>query len=244
MTDMFETVSLEPKFRPAVLTEREWLTDEYVRIRVTGESLIGFESPGADDHVRLFFLEPGAEIPDSVEGWRANHSREYTPVAFDADAGWVDFEVIVHGNGVGADFAANAPVGSSLAVAGPRRSRRLVEAPDSMFLAGDETALPAINRFLGLLSPEASATVILEVSCGNRRVPLAESENVSVRWLIRPEESLAEWLGTLAEADRPDGRLFAFVAGEAAVVPAGRSLFTLWQVPPDASVAKGYWRID
>ena len=80
MTDMFETVSLEPKFRPAVLTERERLTDEYVRIRVTGESLIGFESPGADDHVRLFFLEPGAEIPDSVEGWRANHSREYTPV--------------------------------------------------------------------------------------------------------------------------------------------------------------------
>lgn len=184
---MFETVALNPRIRPAELVSREWLTDEYVRVRLAGEALVGFESPGSDDHVRLFFLPEDAAAPNSPDGWRAFHSREYTPVAFDADAGWADFEMLVHGRGRGSDFAERAPIGAPIAVAAPRRSRRMVGTPDSIFLAGDETSLPAINRFLGLRPPDAPATVLLEVSCANRRVPLSEGEGVDVTWLIRPE---------------------------------------------------------
>lgn len=240
MTDLFETVSLELALRPAVLVERWWLTDGYVRIRVAGESLRGFTSPGADDHVRLFLA--GSESPTQPEEWRTLPSREYTPVAFDSDAGWVDFDMVIHGDGLASNFAAEAPIGSALAVAGPRRSRKLVGDPDSWFLAGDETALPAINRFLALRQPESPVRVLLEVCEANREVPVESLSRSEVTWVTRPLNNLADALGTLGDLDRPPGQVFAFVAGESRVVPAARALFARWQIHPDYAVSKGYWR--
>ena len=237
---MFETVALNPRIRPAELVSREWLTDEYVRVRLAGEALVGFESPGSDDHVRLFFLPEDAAAPNSPDGWRAFHSREYTPVAFDADAGWADFEMLVHGRGRGSDFAERAPIGAPIAVAAPRRSRRRVGTPDSIFLAGAETSLPAINRFLGLRPPDAPATVLLEVSCANRRVPLSEG-SVDVTWLIRPEQRLAGAITSLTDADRPHGDVFAFVAGRRGSSRRPGTVRTLATAARRVR-CQGYWR--
>lgn len=202
----------------------------------------GFASPGADDHVRLFLVPPGADVPADSEGWRAMPSREYTPVAFDAEVGWVDLDMVVHGLGPGSEFASAAPIGSALAVAGPRRSRVLVHHPDSWFLAGDETALPAINRFLESRAPGSPARVILEVSEENVGVPVVSAAGISLTLVTRPRSSLADVLATLTESDRPQGRVFGFVAGESRVVPPARALFARWQIPPSSSVTKGYWR--
>lgn len=97
-------------FRRAALADRTWLTDHYLRVRLVGEELRGFTSPGADDHIRVFF-PPHDQPFASVEQLRAAPSREYTPLTWDPDAGELELEFVGHdGDGVGATWAWQAPI--------------------------------------------------------------------------------------------------------------------------------------
>ncbi len=239
----FETVPLETALRPAVLVSREWLTPGYVRVRLAGEALHGFDAPGADDHVRLFFLPADAEQPTSPEAWRELPSREYTPLNVDADAGWVEFDFVLHGDGAGSQWAAGAPLGSRVAVAGPRRSNAVSGQPDAWFLAGDETAVPAICRFLRSRAPGTPARVIVEVAPENELIPITTDAQTHLTVLVRGTERLADALAALGERDRPRGAVLGFVAAEAEVLPAARGLLLQrWGLPNEAVIAKGYWR--
>ena len=99
----FETVPVESALRPVSLVSREWLTDGYLRLRLAGPQLVGFNSPGADDHVRIFFAPPDLAAPAAPESWREFDSREYTPLNFGDD--WVEFDFVVHGDGPGSTWA-------------------------------------------------------------------------------------------------------------------------------------------
>ncbi len=241
----FQTVPLESTLRSASLLSRTWLTPAYVRIRLAGPQLRGFAAPGADDHVRLFLAPPGSSAPPTPEQWREFDSREYTPVDQDPDAGWVDFDFLVHAVGTGSDWAANARLGSVCAIGGPRRSNSIAGEPDGLFLAGDETAIPAITRFLRQRRPGLPARVLVEVSEDNVQVPLPTDEATDLTVLVRPGELLAEALAGLTATDRPQGNILAFVAAESAVVPVARALLgDRWGIPTDALIVKGYWRRD
>ena len=242
---VFETVPLEAQLRPAELVSREWLTPGYVRLRVAGEALRGFSAPGADDHVRLCFVPDGAAEPAAAEEWRALESREYTPLNADPEAGWVEFDFVLHGDGPGTTWAAEAPLGAKVAVAGPRRSNAVTGEPDAWFLAGDETAVPAICRFLRTRRPGTPARVIVEVAPENELVPVPTDHATHLTILVRGRDklSLVDALGVLGERDRPRGTVLGFVAAEAAVVPAARALLhDRWELPAEAVVTKGYWR--
>lgn len=239
----FETVPLQTALRPAELVARTWLTTGYVRLRLAGDALRGFAAPGADDHVRLFLVPADTEVPDTEEAWRELPSREYTPVQADPDAGWVEFDLIVHGDGPGAAWAAAAPIGSPAAVAGPRRSNAVAGEPDAWFLAGDETAVPAISRFLRARRPGTPARVLVEVAAENELVPIPSDASTHLTVLVRGADGLAEALTALGARDRPDGAVLGFVAAEAAVVPVARALLLdRWGLPAEAVITKGYWR--
>jgi len=239
----FETVPLDTALRPAELVSREWLTRGYVRVRLEGDQLKGFHSPGADDHVRLFFAPADGPLPATPEEWRELPSREYTPLNADPVAGWVEFDLVVHGDGPGSEWAATAPPGSRVAVAGPRRSNAITGDPDAWFLAGDETAIPAITRFLRSRRPGTPARVIVEVAPENELVPLPSDVGTHVTVLVRGADSLADTLAALGESDRPEGSVLGFVAAESAVVPIARTLLLEhWALPPEAVITKGYWR--
>lgn len=239
----FETVPLETALRPAELVARTWLTPGYVRVRLAGDALRGFAAPGADDHVRLFLVATDTDPPATEEAWRELPSREYTPAQADPDAGWVEFDLVVHGDGPGAAWASTAPIGSRVAVAGPRRSNVVAGEPDAWFLAGDETAVPAITRFLRARRPGTPARVIIEVAAENELVPIPADASTHVTVLVRGTDSLAEALTALGERDRPDGTVLGFVAAEAAVVPVARALLLdRWGLSAEAVIAKGYWR--
>lgn len=241
----FQTVPLDSALRAAVLRSRQWLTPGYVRVRLGGPQLRGFKAPGADDHVRLFFAPAGSPPPPTAEQWREFESREYTPVASDPDAGWVDFDLLVHTGGTGSTWAAEAPLGSVAAVAGPRSSNAVAGTPDALFLAGDETAVPAITRFLRQRSPGTPARVLVEVAEANRLVPLPTDEATDLTMLVRPGQSLVAALAALTPADRPAGKVLGFVAAESGVVPVARALLQdRWALPPEAVIVKGYWRRD
>lgn len=73
-----ERRGLDVRFRTVRLAARQWITPDYVRVRLEGIDLVGFDSPGCDDHIRVFLPETE---PRSLDELRAAPSREYTPLA-------------------------------------------------------------------------------------------------------------------------------------------------------------------
>lgn len=237
--------SAELAFRSSTLVAREWLSPHYVSLRLQGDELRGFDSPGADDHIRIFFAETAnADNPRGI-------SREYTPRRWNSEAGTLDIEFVVHGtgptDGIAGPWAAHAPLGSPLGVGGPRGSLVLDGRPDWWFLAGDESALPAIRRFIEHMDADASGTVLVEVPDASHEQPLAAPAGVTVRWVRRagtPTAALAAALDALSAEDRPEAASgFVFIAAEQSIVKPGRALaHDRWGINPDHTVIKGYWK--
>lgn len=237
---------LDLRFRSAALAERAWQTDAYVRVRLEGADLVGFTSLGSDDHMRLFF--PGGPA-NSAEELRAAPSREYTPFAW--GEGWLEVEFAIHGEpghrGVAAEWAASAPIGSAIGVGGPRGSMVIEGAPDGWFLAGDETAIPAMRRFAAGMPADAVGSVLVEVPDAAHELPIAAPDGVVVSYAHRGDAAggtaLAARLDALDAADRPPGDVFAFVGAEQGVVrPARALLLERWGLDADRVVVKGYWK--
>lgn len=238
-----QSESLALVFRHVELLDRILVTPSYVRIRLAGYELRGFDSPGADDHVRLFVPRAGHLVPDTLEGWRDLPSREYTPVEWNSAAGWLDLELVLHGGGAVSAWAEQAPLGSRAAIGGPRGTLIMTGRPGSWLLAGDETAVPAIRRWLALAGPDATGRVIIEHD--GHRVPLEVPAGMELEHVERtadPGAALVSSLGRLAAAGAPDRDPFVFIAAEQRVVRAGRRLLEAWSVDPEQAVVKGYWR--
>ncbi|MDE0546209.1 siderophore-interacting protein [Microbacterium sp. C7(2022)] len=247
-TPMASTFTLTPqglelRFRKTTLAHREWVTDSYVRVRLQGDDLRGFDSPGSDDHIRVFFPEGD---PATVEELRATPSREYTPLAWGED--WLDLEFAIHGDeGVAAPWAAKAPLGSLAGVGGPRGSKVLHGRPDAWFLAGDETAVPAMRRFARLMHADAIGHVLVEVTDAAHELPIQTPSGVGVEFVHRgaaPSGSaLAARLGAVTAHERPEGSVFGFIAAEQSIVKPGRALLLdRWGLDADSVIVKGYWK--
>ncbi|QMU97263.1 siderophore-interacting protein [Microbacterium esteraromaticum] len=235
-----ERQGLDLRFRSATLAERVWLAPNYVRVRLAGADLAGFSSLGADDHMRLFFA---AGPTDSVDELRASPSREYTPLAWGDN--WLDVEFAVHGDeGVGAPWAASAPLGSFVGVGGPRGSAVLTGEPGSWLLVGDETAIPAIRRFAAMIPAGAPARIVVEVATEADRVEIGAP--VEVEWLHRGASpagsALIAFVEALSEADAVGSDPFVFIAAEQSIVKPGRALLARWGVDAANAVVKGYWK--
>ncbi|WP_423494675.1 siderophore-interacting protein [Microbacterium esteraromaticum] len=245
MTDVKSAFSIERqgldlRFRSVTLESREWLAPNYVRVRLTGQDLAGFDSPGADDHMRLFF----ASAPTaSVEEMRAAPSREYTPLAW--GDGWLDVEFAIHGDaGVAAPWAASAPLGSFVGVGGPRGSAVITGTPGSWLLVGDETAIPAIRRFAAMIPADTPARIVIEVVSAADEVEI--DAPATVEWLHRGEApagaALIAFLDGLGPADAVGEDPFCFIAAEQSIVKPGRALLERWGVDTSKAVVKGYWK--
>lgn len=237
---------LDLKLRFARLVERTWQTDEYVRVRLRGDDLTGFDSPGADDHCRLFFPDRAV---DTVDELRAAPSREYTPFAWGDD--WVEIEFAIHGapgdRGVAAEWAATAPLGAVAGIGGPRGSMLIDGRPDAWFLAGDETAVPAIRRFAAGMDADAVGTILVEVPDTAHELAVDAPAGIDVSYVHRGEAlggaALAARLDALGEGDRPAGDVFAFIATEQSIVKPGRALtIDRWGLDAERIVVKGYWK--
>lgn len=240
-----ERRGLELRFRSVRLAARQWITPGYVRLRLEGAELRGFDSPGADDHIRIFF--PDAP-PASVEELRAAPSREYTPLAWDGEAGWLDLEFALHGSdGVAAPWAETAEIGAIAGIGGPRGSMIVTGRPDAWFLAGDETAVPAMRRFAHLMDAAAVGRVLVEVTDTDHELAIETPPGVVVEQVHRGQapsgSALAARLDALGAPDRPAGSVFGFVAAEQAIVKPGRALLLeRWGLAAESVVVKGYWK--
>ncbi len=210
------------------------LTPTYRRITFTGD-LDGFESAGSDDHLRVFFVEPGA-TPTTIEEMRSWPSREYTPVAWSETS--LDLDFVIHGSGPGSTWASEARPGDTAMIGGPRGSQVLDGDPAWWLLAGDRTALPAIRRFAAAAAPGTPVDVVVVADDPADEQALTSRGDLTVTW-VRTLDALVD---ALAAAPHHPGDGFAFLGAEQSAVRPVRELLTARGVDLGTAVVKGYWK--
>lgn len=101
-------------------------------------------------------------MPVDQFGVPTGEFRIETVVDYSTGEGWIDLDLLVHRNAEGAavgligPWAEAAPIGSAVVVADPKGSVLMRGAPEAWVLAGDDSAVPAVRRYLAALGPVAS----------------------------------------------------------------------------------------
>jgi NADPH-dependent ferric siderophore reductase len=245
------------QFRHLQVLRSESPTPKMRRIVLGGPQLQGFVSAAPDDHFKLFF--PNGEgqfvVPTLTaeglrypEGQLPSPGRDYTPRHYDAQAGELVVDFVLHGDGPAASWAASAEVGAPLVVAGPRGSFVVADDYDHYVLVGDETALPAIARWLQQMPAHSHAQVFIEIDDAGERQPLHSDAEVQVHWLERngfaaADSTLLE--DSLRDLEPPEGDTFYWIAAESRRARAMRMFIEQhYGVDKDSIRATGYWKAD
>lgn len=223
----------ELRRRDLTVAAAERLTPHMIRVTLTGPNLDGFVTAATDDHVKVFF--PGAGEPER---------RDYTPRRHDGAKGTLTLDFVDHEGGPAADWARSAQPGDRLTIGGPRGSRVIEGDFDDWLFIGDETALPAIGRFVEELPAGARASLIISVPAAGDAQTLDSPAEVAARWIGRDGADPADpapILTALAGVELPR-RCFVWIAAEARVARAVRAeLVDNRGVSPRWLKASGYW---
>ncbi|MEU6312987.1 siderophore-interacting protein [Streptomyces sp. NPDC047014] len=223
--------------------------------RKDGLDLPELSSEGFDDHVKFFFAEEGADAPVlpgqnvSSLDWPADArplTKDYTPVRYDPAAGEIDFDFVNHAGGVASSWAQSAEPGDVTWIAGPKMSHRHPEGADWLLVIGDETALPAIGRWLAEMPEGTRARVFIEVGEESHRQELPTRADAEITWLVR-DGAPAGTTDLLESAVRAmewlPGTVFAWAAGESVTLKGiRRHLAVDRAVPREQTHITGYWR--
>ena len=219
------------------------------RVTLTGPELDGFlvELPAAS--ARLLLPEPGAELV--VPTWNGNEFllpdgrrptiRTLTPWSF---GGFLAVDVVLHGSGRASTWAQAAAAGDGVALSGPGRGYAVDPGAPGYFLAGDETALPAVSQLLTAIPATTPVQVHLEMGDDSARLPLPEHSHAVVDWHVLPAGATP---GD-AMVDAVRGATFGddfkvWAAGEAAAVQRVRKhLFDERGLARSQCTVRGYWK--
>jgi NADPH-dependent ferric siderophore reductase len=235
------------------------------RITLTGDQLAGytvdgtdypaFRSEGFDDPFKMFFPYPGESEPvlpifeDGTVRFPKDPSplaRVYTVRRYDPETRELDVDFVKHGVGVACTWAYRAQPGDTAHIAGPPSTKPVPEGVDWFLVAGDETALPAIARLLDELPETAVGQVFIEVAEDEHRMQLRQIPGITVTWLVRHGAATGEnslLPGALTDVVWQDGQVWAWIAGEQAVVrDMRRHLVEVRGVDKAWIDFTGYWR--
>ncbi|MHA6667902.1 siderophore-interacting protein [Homoserinimonas sp. A447] len=242
----------EPAVRNLQVTAVRELSPGYLRITLSGDELTGFVTAGPTDHSKLFFPDPATgtiTAPQLVEGRMQRPEtgtvtvRDFTPREFrDGDTPEVDFDFFLHGEGPASAWAAAAAVGDPIVIAGPRGSRMPPSGISQVILAADETALPALARWIEALPEEVEIVAFATVSNESDAAYLepAHVNRARVVWIDKHPDALER-------AFRAYGPIsddtYVWAAGEAAsLIPIRRYLRRELGLPTAQVKVDGYWK--
>jgi len=243
-----------PKPHSARVVRTERLTPHMQRVVLGGEGLAEFTAGTCTDHyVKLLFGPEGVSYPEPFDMQRVREefpreqwpvTRTYTVRAWNPEHRELTLDFVVHGDeGLAGPWATRVQPGELVRFIGPGGAYAPDAAADWHLFAGDESALPAIATALESLPDGAVARAFIEVS-GPEEEQKIDSD-VEVVWLHRGERPLGQALVEAVRAlEFPEGRVHAFVHGEAGFVKELRKLLRVERAIPreDLSIS-GYWRL-
>lgn len=249
----------ETKRRQLTVLRSELVAPRMQRITLGGTDLEGFNSLAPGDHIKAFFPDPSVgEIvaPVFIDG-RAQKpegpgeviARDYTPAAFRPDGEHgpeLDLDFVLHADsshgGPAASWAAQAQPGDPLAIGGPRGSLVPPADIERAILIADESALPAVTRWLDTLgdTPVIGLFSVLDPETSNYLSSYSTATR-EFRW-FSGEDRDDRVADALAALEITEGTL-VFLAGEAgALIPLRRYLRRELGLPKGQVDAHGYWK--
>lgn len=226
------------------------LSPHMVRITFTGPELAAFGWSGPAAHLKLILPDEGSHeaampLPD---GPRSALMRTYTPRRFDAQTAELDIDFVLHEHGPAGRWATRAQLGDRLVMMGPAPGYKLDADAAWFVLAGDDTALPAIETILAELPAHSRALVFAEVVDEHEQRPLHSAAPTEVHWLTRgpdPQRAgqpLEAALRALPQFPPGPGRVY--VGCEAAAMRRIRELLVKERgLDRTTLVTRGYWKL-
>lgn len=242
-----------PRFRRVRVRRTESVTPRLVRVTLGGEELTGLTIDEPAASVRLLLPAPGSDALE-LPTWRGNEFllpdgrrptiRTFTPRRVDPDALELDVDAVLHGAGAASQWASSVGTGAPAAVSGPGRGYAVDPGAPAYFLAGDETAIPAIGQLLETIPAMIPIEVHVEVSVSDARAALPAHPRATVVWHDLPDGAAPgdALVAAVTAADIAEGARI-WVAGEAAAVQRiRRHLFDERSVPRARTTIRGYWK--
>ena len=183
-----------PNFSLARVVAVREVTPHMRRVTLSGGDLARYAT---DDNIHVgLVVPPEGHDPvwptvgkDGLIKWHDGPGRpamrRYTIRRYDPAAGTLDIDFVVHADsGPGSRFGLGAKPGDIVGLLGPGGGGIRLEA-EWYLLVGDETALPAIARFLEALPPEARGMALIEVADAAEEQPMDIKAGIDIRWLHR-----------------------------------------------------------
>lgn len=243
--------------RVAAVTD---LTPRMRRVTLTGEQLGAFTqdgiarppfvSPGFDDHVKLIFAADGniaaalpVQLAHGIE-WgpsEARQGRDYTPTRFDPVTRELDLDFVMHGDGPAASWARDARPGSELWFAGPKSSTIVPTDADWVLLAGDETALPAIARFLAERPVAAPARVVITITDAAAQQQLSIRDADRIEWVVADAADERALAAAIDRVPPLPGTPYIWAAAESRALLPVRRIARALGAPKSHVNITGYW---
>ena len=218
-----------PPFRQVAVRRVEAVSPRLARVTLAGDELDGFlvDAPAAS--VRL--LLPSSGTPEFVVPlWHGNEFllpdgrrptiRTLTPWHVDSARREMEVGIVLHGTGAASEWAAGATEGARAAVSGPGRGYSVATDAAVYFVAGDETAIPAIDQLLGAIPASVDVAVHIEIADPSARSRV-DRASVGFDHVARGPGRRACRAAALAAAVLAadiDAAAHVWVAGEAAAV--------------------------
>lgn len=218
-----------------------------------GGAPVPFIPMAVGGHVKVAFPHPQTgdlHLPTVVDGrprWAQGAPRpvlrDYTVRAVPDDR-HVVIEFLRHGSGVASSWASDVSTGDTVGLFGPRAS--VIEPGDAAryVLLADETALPAVQRWLAEAPDTAHLEVAVHLATADGVIDLPAHPGATITWLTGDDDTLATHLRTLTPAPGD----YLWVAGEAGAMVLVRQaakdlgLGTADGIRASAVHIDGYWR--
>ncbi len=230
--------------------------EHFTRVTFSSPELADWRSTGPEDHAKIFFPDPhtgelraptpvGPDADGIVRPEGEMFGRDFTPLNVRVDAGSghtvFDLDVLRHEDpGPAARWAVQAELGDELVMVGPRGSiAAAAEAPRVVCFA-DETALPAVARWIESMPRNARIEVVADIPepLDWVRLYLAAQGGRDVPVTAAP--------GSLDEAAQQldvDAETYVFAGGEAGrLVPLRRYLRRELGFAKEQYSISGYWK--
>lgn len=228
-----QRVRNELRFRDITVLSTEYVSG-FQRIVFGGEALAGFSSHGFDDHIKLFFPEPGQpfslpEISESGIVWPGDarpQARDYTPL-FDEKTRQLTIDFWVHQGGVASAWAVNAREGDKLCIGGPRGSLVVPLTYRWQLYVCDESGLPALRRRLEALRDagvEAEVRAIVSIANEACKAYLSHLDTAHIEWVVGHDTARVEQ--HLRAIDWPTEDYFIWITGEGKLAKSLADRFT------------------
>ncbi|MCC6438866.1 MAG: SIP domain-containing protein [Acidimicrobiales bacterium] len=247
------------------IERRRALTANVVEVTIAG--LDGFTFGGGDEFSFVLVTNDGSELPAdwTMADFRMRADDHpimgayYTTRRLRPDRGELDLWIVLHEHAAGvASQLERAPLGTRVAVWGPRHGFEPPAGARSVLFVADETGAAAVAALIETLPPSITVTAVLETVDADHELPLPAHPSATVRWVHRGDEPAGGPANRLLDAVRelcgtagggaggspavvvPDA---AFGAAESRHISAVRRYVRReLGLPADAVLMTGYWR--